>query len=78
MDIYVESRKLAEILRKHNDSTISNNILDAIDYSSTGTEILMKLRCCLNELLANNSFKNTEISELARKILVEINLFLNQ
>lgn len=78
MDIYRESRKLAEILSKHNDSPISNNILDAINYSSTGTEILIKLRWCLNELLANDSFNNPEIPELAKKILVEINIFLNQ
>lgn len=76
MDIYSESQKLAEVLIEYNDSSISNKILDAINYSSTGTEILMKLRFCLNELLASNTYNNPEISELAKNILMEINKLL--
>ena len=77
MDIITESQKLVEVLSRYNESSISSKILDAINYSSTGTEMLMKLRFYLNELLDINSFNSPEISELAKKILIEINTCLN-
>jgi hypothetical protein len=77
MDIYSESRKLADALSNYKEDSISQEILDTINYSSTGTEIVMKLRFYLNELLRNNFYDDTEIAGLAKKILTEINQIMN-
>lgn len=46
-DIYADSRELAVILDKKGLHFYYENIIDAIEYSSTATEILMKLRFVL-------------------------------
>ncbi|WP_368869802.1 hypothetical protein [Proteus mirabilis] len=53
IDIYTESRRLAAVLEAKGLHQYNENIVDAIEYSSTATEILMKLRFILKNI--NNS-----------------------
>ncbi|CND51341.1 hypothetical protein [Yersinia pseudotuberculosis] len=72
-DIYADSRELAVILEKKGLHFYHENIIDAIEYSSTATEILMKLRFILKKIDIDNSKLNKSDKNLIEKILNEIN-----
>lgn len=71
IDIYTESRKLAAILEAKGLHQYHETIIDAIEYSSTATEILMKLRFILKSI--NNSTLDESDRELIDEILNHIN-----
>lgn len=70
-DIYTESRKLATILEIQGLHQYHETIIDAIEYSSTATEILMKLRFILKNI--NNSILDESDEKLIENILSHIN-----
>ena len=76
MEIYYEARKLVTLLEKRELHSISQEISDVIDCSSIGTEILMKLRKCLNSLLSDNICENDKEKKLVKEILREIEIIL--
>ncbi|BFI43930.1 hypothetical protein KD5_03580 [Yersinia pseudotuberculosis] len=72
-DIYTDSKKLAVILEKKGLHFYCESIVDAIEYSSTATEILMKLRFILKEIDIDNSKLNKIDKDLIKEILNKIN-----
>lgn len=72
-DIYTASRKISIILKKKGFNEESENIIDAIEYSSTATEILMKIRFFLKEIDINKNNFSIEEIDLVKEILNEIN-----
>ncbi|CND49700.1 hypothetical protein [Yersinia pseudotuberculosis] len=72
-DIYTDSKKLAVILEKKGLHFYYESIVDAIEYSSTATEILMKLRFILKEIDIDNSKLNKIDKDLIKEILNKIN-----
>ncbi|CNC64748.1 hypothetical protein ACILPN_06665 [Yersinia wautersii] len=72
-DIYTDSKKLAVILDKKGLHFYYENIIDAIEYSSTATETLMKLRFVLKEIDIDNSNLNKSDKGLIEEILNKIN-----
>lgn len=72
-DIYADSRKLAIILDNKGLHIYHDNIIDAIDYSSTATEILMKLRFILKSINMSDSKLSESDKKLTEQILVQIN-----
>ncbi|MBO1548978.1 hypothetical protein [Yersinia pseudotuberculosis] len=72
-DIYTDSKKLAVILEKKGLHFYYESIVDAIEYSSTANEILMKLRFILKEIYIDNSKLNKIDKDLIKEILNKIN-----
>ena len=77
MDIYEVSIKLAENLNKFGYQFISQEVLDAINYSSTGTEALMRIRFFLKEFLDNGVDINLLLLERAKNLLNKINAIID-
>ncbi|MGI3430176.1 hypothetical protein [Providencia stuartii] len=69
-DVYKESRKLAAILEAKGLHQYHGTIIDAIEDSSTATEILMKLQFILKSI--NNSILDESDKELIEETLSHI------
>jgi hypothetical protein len=77
MDIYKESINLAENLNKYGHQVISQEIFDAINYSSTGTEALMRIRFVLKDFLGRDVGSNFQLLERVKNVLNKINAMID-
>ncbi|MBP2168741.1 hypothetical protein J2125_001933 [Erwinia toletana] len=73
-DIYSRSRKLAAALENEsiNNAALAQEITDAIDYSATSGEILMKLKFHINKILSDTGKYSSELVKLALDIKNDI------
>ncbi|MBW1254544.1 hypothetical protein [Pantoea allii] len=73
-DIYSRSKILAGKLEKQsvNSANIAKDITDAIDYSATSGEALMKIKFHINKVLSDAEKYNGEIVKLAFDIKNDI------
>ena len=77
MDIYKESINLAENLNKYGHQVISQEIFYAINYSSTGTEALMRIRFVLKDFLGHDVDSNFQLLERVKNVLNKINAMID-
>ena len=75
MDIYKESINLAENLNKYGHQVISQEIFDAINYSST--EALMRIRFVLKDFLGRDVDSNFQLLERVKNVLNKINAMID-
>jgi len=73
-DIYSKAKQLAILLRNESigDSDLAGDITDAIDYSATSDEILMKLKYYLSQILFDRSKYSSELISLASSIYSDV------
>jgi len=73
-DIYSKAKKLVILLRSESigDSDLAGDITDAIDYSATSDEILMKLKYYLSQILSDRSKYSSELISLASSIYSDV------
>lgn len=73
-DIYSKAKQLAILLRNESigDSDLAGDITDAIDYSATSDEILMKLKYYLSQILSDRSKYSSELISLASSIYSDV------
>ena len=77
MDIYKESINLAENLNKYGHQVISQEIFDAINYSFTGTEALMRIKFVLKDFLGHDVDSNFQLLERVKNVLNKINAMID-
>ena len=73
-DIYSKAKKLVILLRSESigDSDLTGDITDALDYSATSDEILMKLKYYLSQILSDRSKYSSELISLASSIYSDV------
>ena len=73
-DIYSKAKKLVILLRSESigDSELAGDITDAIDYSATSGEMLMKLKYYLSQILSDRSKYSSELISLASSIYSDV------
>ena len=62
-DHYSEAKKLANLLERDGATTLSKDVLNAMEFGATGTEIFMRLRVAVK-----NSLSNAHIPDDSRRI----------
>ncbi|ADP11301.1 hypothetical protein EJP617_35830 [Erwinia sp. Ejp617] len=69
-DIYDETKKLVILLNNESifNSDVADDITNAIDYSATSGEMLMKLKYYLGHILSDKSKYSSELINLASSI----------
>ncbi|WP_445493699.1 hypothetical protein [Photorhabdus sp. SF281] len=72
-DIYAQSRRLATLMKDKGFLNISQDITNSIEYSSTATEILMKIRFIFKEIDINDKRFSVDEINLIKEISNEIN-----
>ncbi|ETS33648.1 MULTISPECIES: hypothetical protein [Photorhabdus] len=72
-DIYAQSKILAILMKDNGMLNISQDITSSIEYSSTATEILMKIRFILKKIDMNDKRFSVDEINLIKEILNEIN-----
>ncbi|MQL46519.1 hypothetical protein GEA64_00270 [Photorhabdus khanii] len=72
-DIYAQSKILAIFMKDNGMLNISQDITSSIEYSSTATEILMKIRFILKKIDMNDKRFSVDEINLIKEILNEIN-----
>ncbi|MGY2798777.1 hypothetical protein ACVWV0_002953 [Ewingella americana] len=77
-DIYSKAKQLAILLRNESigDSDLAGDITDAIDYSATSGEMLMKLKYYLSQILSDRSKYSSELISLASSIYSDVFLLI--
>jgi hypothetical protein len=70
-DYYGIAKELAKKLRDENLDGLSNEIINAMEAGSTGTEIFMALRWNVNKILTSN-LCSSRIKEFARNLYDEL------
>ena len=68
MDLYKETDHLINILKQKGHTEIATQLSDGIRYSAIGTEILMKIKHHLNEILKTPQSYDETIVSLAKSI----------
>ncbi|UWS28552.1 hypothetical protein [Erwinia pyrifoliae] len=69
-DIYDETKKLVILLKNESicNFDVADDITNAIDYSATSGEMLMKLKYYLGHILSDKSKYSSELINLASSI----------
>lgn len=70
-DYYAEARAIAVKLFERGEFDWSEKIEDAISGGSTATEILMRIRFCLQQLLASGT-SNQDESQAAQELVAQL------
>ena len=73
-DYIEEAGEIASKLRQEGLVELAESINDAIDYSSTGTEILMKLRFYLNKCIEKETYNDKNMIP----IILELHDYINK
>ena len=68
MDLYKETDHLINILKQKGHTEKAKQLSDSIRYSAIGTEILMKIKHHLNEILKTPQNYDETIVSLAKSI----------
>ena len=68
MDLHEETDFLVKILKQKGHTEIATRLSDSIKYSAIGTEILMKIKYLLNEILKTPQNYDETIVSLAKSI----------
>ncbi|NTX79430.1 hypothetical protein FCL49_11020 [Serratia proteamaculans] len=73
-DIYSKTRKLASLLKNESisNSELAKELTDAIDYSATSSEALMKLKYHIRKTLLDKGKYSTELINLSSDIYSDI------
>jgi hypothetical protein len=75
-DIINRLQNIVSLMETNGCVELSEKLSDAIHYSSTGTELLMKVRYYLQLFLKENNRISTKDIFLIKEIIAEINILL--
>lgn len=70
-DHYSQARELAKLLARDGAAALSEEVLDAMDIGSTGTEIFMLLRVAVKKSLAQPNL-SSDAMQLAQTLLTHL------
>jgi len=70
-DHYSEAKKLASLLERDGAATLSKDVLQAMEFGATGTEIFMRLRVAVKNSLSSPHLLD-DSRQIAKTLLTQL------